>query len=111
MPAVGQYPVAVPARPRFALAGGRADLGQAGLGTGGWTWRLLGAALVQLPAVWVFAAVALALFGLLPRWTAAWGVLGALLFIAYLGPLLSAGQWLLDLTPFTHVPRLPGGAG
>jgi ABC-2 type transport system permease protein len=78
--------------------------------TGGWTWRLLGAALVQLPAVWVFAGVAVALFGLLPRWTAAaWGVLGALLFVAYLGPLLSAGQWLLDLTPFTHVPRLPGG--
>ncbi|MFD0331967.1 hypothetical protein ACFQZC_36890 [Streptacidiphilus monticola] len=31
------------------------------------------------------------------------------LLIAYLGPVVDAGQWLLDLTPFTHVPRLPGG--
>ncbi|WP_042450025.1 ABC transporter permease, partial [Streptacidiphilus jiangxiensis] len=88
----------------------------AGLGAGvvfgdvpGWTGRLLVAGLVQLPAVWVFAAVTVALFGLLPQWTsAAWGVLGVLLFIAYLGPALNAGQWLLDLTPFTHIPKLPG---
>jgi ABC-2 type transport system permease protein len=78
--------------------------------TGGWAGRMLGAALVQLPAVWVFAAAGLALFGLLPKWTtAAWGVLGVLLLISYLGPALQAPQWLLDLTPFTHVPRLPGG--
>ncbi|MBF9068487.1 ABC transporter permease [Streptacidiphilus fuscans] len=90
----------------------------AGLGTGvvlgdaaGWTGKLLVAALVQLPAVWIFAAVTVALFGLLPQWsTAAWGVLGVLLFIAYLGPAVNAGQWLLDLSPFTHVPKLPGSA-
>ncbi|WP_042374077.1 ABC transporter permease [Streptacidiphilus neutrinimicus] len=96
------------------LAGGLT----AGLGAGvvfgdvpSWTGRLLVAGLIQLPAVWVFAAVTVALFGLLPQWTgAAWGVLGVLLFIAYLGPALNAGQWLLDLTPFTHVPKLPGSA-
>jgi ABC-2 type transport system permease protein len=105
------YPLAGSAA--LLLAGG---LG-AGLGTGAvlgdagtWTGRLLGAALVQLPAVWLFAGFGTALFGLLPRWTtAAWGVLGVALLIAYLGPVVDAGQWLLDLTPFTHVPRLPGG--
>ncbi|MFC5908753.1 ABC transporter permease [Streptacidiphilus monticola] len=105
------YPLAGSAA--LLLAGG---LG-AGLGTGAvlgdagtWTGRLLGAALVQVPAVWLFAGFGTALFGLLPRWTtAAWGVLGVALLIAYLGPVVDAGQWLLDLTPFTHVPRLPGG--
>ena len=77
---------------------------------GGWTGKLVEAALVQLPAVWVFAAAALALVGLWPKGAAAaWGVLGVLLLISYLGPAVDAGQWLLDLTPFTHVPRLPGG--
>ncbi|MEZ0067448.1 ABC-2 type transport system permease protein [Streptacidiphilus sp. MAP12-20] len=90
----------------------------AGLGAGvalgdtaGWTGKLLVGALVQLPAVWVFAAATVALFGLRPQWTAAaWSVLGVWLFIGYLGPALNAGQWLLDLTPFTHVPKLPGGS-
>ena len=106
----------------YPLLGSAVLLLAAGVGTGlgagavlgdvgGWTWRLVGGALVQLPAVWVCAAAAVALFGLVPRRTStAWGLLGAVLFIAYLGPLLSAGQWLLDLTPFTQVPRLPGGA-
>ncbi|MFE0463921.1 ABC transporter permease [Kitasatospora sp. NPDC058965] len=88
-----------------------------GLGAGavlgdlwGWTGRMLGAGLATAPALWVFAGAAVALFGLLPRWsTAAWGVFGVLVFIAYLGPLLDVGQWFLDLTPFTHVPRIPGG--
>ena len=77
---------------------------------GGWTGKMVQAALVSVPAVWIFAAAALALFGLLPKGTsAAWGVLGVLLLISYLGPAVNIGQWLLDLTPFTHVPRLPGG--
>jgi ABC-2 type transport system permease protein len=93
-----------------------------GLGTGvgagavlgdfrGWTGKLLVSGLAQVPAVWIFAAVGVALFGLLPQYTAAvWGVLGTLLMIAYLGPALDIGQWFLDLTPFTHIPHIPGGA-
>jgi ABC-2 type transport system permease protein len=78
--------------------------------TGGWIGRLLGAGLVQAPAVWLFAAAGTALFGLRPQWTSAvWGLVGLLVLISYLGPALNAGQWLLDLSPFTHVPRLPGG--
>jgi ABC-2 type transport system permease protein len=79
--------------------------------TGGWISRLLAAGLVQVPAVWLFAAAGTALYGLRPQWTTGvWGLLGLLLLITYLGPAVNAGPWLLDLSPFTHVPRLPGGA-
>lgn len=70
--------------------------------------RLVGAALVQLPATWVLAGIALLLFGLLPRMTTAvWGVLVACLLIGQLGAVLQFDQWVLNLSPFTHVPQLP----
>lgn len=78
---------------------------------GGQLPRVLGAALAQLPAVWVVAAITVALFGLVPQATAAaWGVLGAFVLIGQLGPVLKFPQWVVDLAPFTHVPKLPGGA-
>jgi ABC-2 type transport system permease protein len=73
--------------------------------------RVLGAALVQLPAVWVLAAVAVALVGLLPRLAAvAWGALAACVLLALVGAALQLDRWLMDFSPFSHVPRLPGGA-
>ncbi|HEX8629859.1 MAG TPA: ABC transporter permease, partial [Catenuloplanes sp.] len=66
--------------PALALLAAGLGAGVAyGLGTGELGNRLPGAvggALVQLPAVWVLAGLAVALFGLLPRLTAAsWAVL------------------------------------
>ena len=73
--------------------------------------RVLGAALVQLPAVWVLAGITLALYGLLPRFaaSASWGALGVFLLLGQFGELLALEQWMLDLSPFTHIPNLPGG--
>jgi ABC-2 type transport system permease protein len=72
--------------------------------------RVLAGAAVQLPAVWVLGGLAVALFGLLPRLVGlSWGVLGGCVFLAVLGAVLQLSQWLLDLSPFTHVPRIPGG--
>ncbi|GAA1292361.1 exporter of polyketide antibiotics [Pseudonocardia aurantiaca] len=70
----------------------------------------LGAALVELPAVWAFAALALALFGLLPR-LAAWtfALLMTSLLLGWLGEELHMGQWLINLSVFAHLPHLPGG--
>lgn len=69
----------------------------------------LSGTLVQIPAAWVLAGVTLALFGLAPRATAAaWGVVAAFLLLGQLGPLLELDQWAMDLSPFTHVPKLPG---
>ena len=71
--------------------------------------RVLGAALAQLPATWVITAVALALFGLRPRAVlASWGVLGACLLLWLLGPSVHLAQWAMDISPFTHSPKLPG---
>ncbi|MFI6480528.1 ABC transporter permease [Nonomuraea sp. NPDC050663] len=72
--------------------------------------RTIGAALSQLPAAWTLAGLALALFGLLPRLTAAaWGVLLLFLLFGQVGAVLELPRALLDLSPFTHSPRLPGG--
>jgi ABC-2 type transport system permease protein len=60
----------------------------------------------------VVAAVAVALFGLLPRWsvTGGWTALALATLAALLGPALRLPQWLADISPFSHVPRLPGSA-
>jgi ABC-2 type transport system permease protein len=79
---------------------------------GGELPRVLGGALVQLPAVWVMAAIGAALFGLLPRLVvgATWAVLAVVLFITMFGEPLQLGRWVLDLSPFAHLPRLPAAA-
>lgn len=71
--------------------------------------RLAGGALAQLPAVWVLAGVAAALFGLAPRLVVvAWAVLVVFLLLGQFGRLLGLDQWVLDLSPFTHLPRTLG---
>ncbi len=70
----------------------------------------LGTAAVQLPAMWLPAAVTVALFGLLTRFTpVAWGVLVAFIAVFLLGSLADSPQWLLDLEPFTHIPHVGTG--
>jgi ABC-2 type transport system permease protein len=62
---------------------------------------------VQLPAVWLLSSVTVAVFGLLPRFTpVAWGVLVVFIAVYLLGSLANSPQWLLDLEPFTHTPRV-----
>ncbi|MFN8037143.1 MAG: ABC transporter permease [Acidimicrobiia bacterium] len=74
-------------------------------------WRILAAAVVQLPAAWVLVGIVVLAFGLSPRFvTAGWIALGAFVFLAEIGPLLELGHWVMDLSPFTHTPKLPGVA-
>jgi len=73
--------------------------------------RVLGATLAQLPAVWTLAAVAIALFGLLPRLAVlAWAALALCLLITLIGPILQLDQVFLDVSPFTHIPKVPAAA-
>lgn len=70
--------------------------------------RVLGAALVQVPAVWVLVGVCVLLFGLAPRFSVlGWGVLAFALVVGQFGELLQLDQWALNLSPFSHVPDLP----
>ena len=72
--------------------------------------RVLGGALVQLPAVWVLAGLTIALFGTLPRFTlASWGALALFVLLGQVGSAMQLSQGALDVSPFTHIPKLPGG--
>jgi ABC-2 type transport system permease protein len=74
--------------------------------------RLIGAGLAQLPAALAVAAVGAAFVGVLPKWSgsAGWAALAVCGFIGVFGPALNLSQTVLDISPFTHVPKLPGGA-
>lgn len=104
----------------IALAGSAAAILIAGIAAGltygmaagdvaGKLPAVVGAAAVQLPAVWLLAAVTIGLFGLAPRFTPlAWGVLVGFIALYLLGSLSGSPQWLLDLEPFAHTPRVGG---
>ncbi|MGW2225572.1 ABC transporter permease [Streptomyces formicae] len=86
-----------------------AGLGMA-VGHGGDTGAILGACLAQLPAVWVLGGLAVFLVGAYPKAAAAsWAVVGTCLAIGWLGPALDLPQAAMDLSPFGHLPKLPGG--
>jgi ABC-2 type transport system permease protein len=102
-----------------ALAGTAVLLLVAGAGAGlahgarvgdmGETWRVFGAAAAHIPAAWILVGIAVAAFGLVPRLTAVgWVAYAGFILLGEFGPLLRLDQWAMDLSPYIHVPRLPG---
>jgi polyether ionophore transport system permease protein len=70
--------------------------------------RLLGASLVYMPAIWLLAAIAIALFGWAPRAAlAAWAGMAFCFVIGMFGQLLDLPSWLVDLSPFQRTPQVP----
>jgi ABC-2 type transport system permease protein len=68
---------------------------------------VVGSAAVQLPAIWLLVAVTTVLFGAAPRFTpVAWGALVGFIAVYLLGSLANSPHWVLDLDPFSHVPRV-----
>ena len=88
------------------LAGGLV-YGIAAGDVGGKLALVVASAAVQLPAVWLLSAVTVGLFGIAPRFTpVAWGVLVGFIALYLIGNLAGFSQWLLDLEPFAHIPRV-----
>jgi len=73
--------------------------------------RLAGASLATLPAVLVLAGVAVALFGLAPRFAlGAWGALAVVVVVGLFGELLRLPAWSRLVSPFHHAPAVPAEA-
>ncbi|WP_199522515.1 ABC transporter permease [Geodermatophilus marinus] len=71
--------------------------------------RLLAATAAYLPAVWVVAGVALALFGLLPRAAAAaaWTVVGYVAVMTMFAESFDWPAWVDDASPLAWTPLVP----
>jgi ABC-2 type transport system permease protein len=96
-----------------AVAGVAAGLGY-GLSAGGaahQTARMLAAGIAQFPAALVIIGVALLALGVAPDACAAiaWSAIGLTVLLDIFGQALQLSHWVLDVSPFTHAPRLPGG--
>ena len=74
----------------------------------GYVGTLLESGLAYLPAELVIAAVAALLYGLVPRaFALAWAAFGAVTFLGLLGSGLQLPDWVLNLSPLTHVGKPP----
>ena len=104
-----------------AVAGSVGLVAVAGLATGvsyaiaGGPWtsvpRLLGAAVVYAPAMWLMIGLAVMVFGFAPRWVdVAWGILAACFVIGLLGVVLRLPDWVQKLSPFESTPALPAAS-
>ncbi|MDP5181616.1 hypothetical protein QOZ88_03115 [Blastococcus sp. BMG 814] len=71
--------------------------------------RMVGAAVAYVPAVWVVAGLAVALFGLLPRLATAlaWAAVGLFLVITMFAGSFDWPGWVSDLSPVGWVPLMP----
>jgi ABC-2 type transport system permease protein len=80
-------------------------------GAGTETARMLGAGIAQFPAAAVIIALAVLAFGTFPDACVAigWTAVGLTVALNIFGQALQLSHWVLDISPFTHLPRLPGG--
>ncbi len=60
------------------------------------------------PALWVAIGLAVALFGIFPKGTAlSWAIVVYAFVVVYLGGALQMPDWMTNLSPFGHIPRIP----
>jgi ABC-2 type transport system permease protein len=72
---------------------------------------VIAAALVQIPAVWVVAGLALVAVAVRSTWAVAgWVLVVAFFLLGPLAELLQLPGWVADLSPYGHVPKVPAEA-
>jgi ABC-2 type transport system permease protein len=77
-------------------------------GDGSQVLRMAGVAGVMVPAVWVLAGLAAAIYGLAPRFAlAGWAPLALVVVIGFFAELLRLPAWVRAVSPFDHVPAVP----
>ncbi len=77
--------------------------GEAGRGL-----QLAAAGIFYAPSIWVIVAVTVLLMGVAPKLIGlAWVPVGFSAIAIFFGPALKFPQWLLDLSPFTHLALVP----
>lgn len=72
-------------------------------------WPILGATIMQTAAILAFAGYLVALFSFLPNLVVpiAWGSFAACILVLQLGVILNLPQWVLNFSPFGHLPAVP----
>jgi ABC-2 type transport system permease protein len=95
----------------LAIAGATSGITSAGaLDTPNQWGRVMVAALIQVPAVFVVIGIGVAGFGIAGRLSVAgWTALATFLILGEFGTLLGIPQAIINLSPYAHTPRLPGG--
>jgi ABC-2 type transport system permease protein len=85
-----------------------ASTGSASTGDSAFFGEILGASLLQLPAVWTLTAFAFAAYAWLPRagWLR-WLAWVYAFVVAYFGQLLDMPGWATAISPFDHIARYP----
>jgi ABC-2 type transport system permease protein len=72
--------------------------------------EILGGALARIPAVAVMTCLALLLYGAgARRAPLAWAALVGVVVAGELGPVMDLPSWVQTVSPYRHVPDLPGG--
>jgi ABC-2 type transport system permease protein len=80
-------------------------------GDAGQITRMATAALVMVPAMLVFAGISLALYGISLKWApVVWALFVWELVAGMLQSVLNLPDWVLNLSPFQHVPALPAAS-
>lgn len=73
-----------------------------------WIAEMTLASLTYLPALALYAAIALALYGFATRVTGlAWLLVGYTALVTFLGQMLGLPEWAMDLSPLQHVALVP----
>lgn len=96
----------------MALGGVAEGLGAAlVLGDGSRIVTMVAAGLTMTAGVAVLGAIAFLLCAGVPRWAMlAWAPLVISAAVSFLGNALDLPRWVVDLSPFHHVPQLPGAS-
>jgi len=86
---------------------GALSVGEGAVGLGGY----LGAAFAYLPAVAVLVGVSVLAIGWRPAWAAlGWALFAWAFVVGMFGALLDLPGWANGISPYWHVPQLPGAA-